>query len=153
MGVARNIALSLARGKYCVILDDDDVFLPGWPDAAITFLENERKCVAVYGDTYLGDDTHKIGETHEPVTPEILLDRGNFIGTSAMVWRTNPFLQHEETFWCCDPYDVWIQIARSGRIAHIPHKAFVNRASRLQNSASVVYSCPECYKAFREAAV
>lgn len=149
IGVARNVALSLAQGKYCIILDDDDVLLPEWPRAAVEFLER-NDCVAVYGNTYLGDENRQIGEVHTPTTLKTLVDLGNYIGTSAMVWRHNPLYRHEEFFWCCDPYDLWLQIARTGRIEYLPVKAFINQLNRLSNSASATYSCPECYKTFRE---
>ena len=150
VGVARNIALLLLTGDYCVILDDDDEFLPEWPRAGVEFLEKKSEYSAVYANTYLGNDQHQIGEVHNPVSAEFLLERGNFLGTSAVVWRRDDSLQHEEKLWCCDPYDLWLQIARMGRIGYLPVKAFINRAERLPNSASVVYTCPECYATFRE---
>ena len=149
IGVARNVALKIATGKYCVILDDDDVFLSEWPRVGVEYLEGNPLDKGVYANTYLGDSERQIGEIHNPVTPLKLLERGNFLGTSAVVWRHRPEYRHEEKFWCCDPYDLWIQVA-AGSIGYLPVKAFINRLNRLPNSASEVYSCPECYRSFRE---
>lgn len=59
LGMARNLAVSHARGKYIAFLDCDDIWLPQKLALQLEYYKNNPNCALVYSDSYRIDSNGK----------------------------------------------------------------------------------------------
>ena len=85
-GIARNIGINEARGRYLAFCDSDDIWLPEKLDKQISFLK-ERNCALCYSSFWIIDDTKGIrGFAYAPEKLTLnQLKKDNKIGCSTAV--------------------------------------------------------------------
>jgi len=126
---ARNVGITLAKGKYIAYLDDDDQFLPDHLKTLVTFLETSNYEIA-YTDAYRIVHEKKNGrylETHRDVpysyefSREILL-RENFIPILSIMHLRSCFDRtgfFDESLNTHEDWDLWIRMSEDTPFYHI----------------------------------
>lgn len=122
---ARNKAISLARGRYILPLDDDNRIREGFLSESIRVLNDDPEIGIVYGDRYdfgLRTAIERIAE----FDLDALLE-GNYIDACA-VFRKQVWIdcQGFDPFMCpLDDWEFWVHAAERGwRFHHIPRVTF-----------------------------
>ena len=129
-GVARDLGIQHARGKYVSFLDSDDLWMPTYLESMGDALERTPEAGLAYTDAWsLDDETRRIhratamSTSRPPLEPlpdhEQLLLRlvaDNFILTSATVRRAvlEEVGDFDATFPCAQDYELWLRIVRAG---------------------------------------
>ena len=115
-----------ARGSILAYLNSDDVYLPGAVAQAVAALDAHPQAAAVYGEGYHVDAEGRILERYptEPFDADRLRE-------TCFICQPTVFLRREavesvghldESLRYCMDYDLWIRLARAGRIlTHTPH--------------------------------
>ncbi|CAN5265796.1 hypothetical protein BH10ACI1_BH10ACI1_33520 [soil metagenome] len=121
--VARNSAISLARGELLAFLDGDDIWLPRFLESQIDFLEKQDLemvyCDAeIFGDEFFdGENFMKNSPSVGAVTPESLITSECNVITSGTVLKKD-LLERFGTFDVAIPraqdFDLWFRLAKSG---------------------------------------
>ena len=121
--VARNSAISLARGKLLAFLDGDDVWLPNFLKSQVNFLEKENLemiyCDAeIFGEElFEGRSFMTDSPSSGAVTTKSLIKGTCNVITSGTVLRKN-LLEKFGTFDARIPraqdFDLWFRLAKSG---------------------------------------
>ena len=125
LSAARNQAISLARGRYILPLDDDNRIREGFLPEAIRVLDGSPEVGVVYGDRYDFGLRTAIERTAE-FDLDALLD-GNYIDACAVfrkqVWTD---CQGFDPLMCpLDDWEFWVHAAARGwRFHHIPRVTF-----------------------------
>ncbi len=123
-----NVGLKLARGKYVVINDADDLSLPERIEKQLHFMLHNKNCAAVGGACYIMDRSGRIKRTfNKPVDPrritlQILSDTPLVHG-SVMMNREIILGRggYNEEFRICQDYELWSSLIRDGvRVGNIP---------------------------------
>ncbi|NLT68746.1 MAG: glycosyltransferase [Acidobacteria bacterium] len=129
-GVARNLGVRHSRSELIAFLDADDICLPGRlrlqaemlaasPEAAMVF------CDAEYADS-AGWPTGAVftcPDFRREIFSGQLFERNRILTTSVAMVRRTAFEAaggFDETLVQCEDYDLWIRLARSGSVEHIP---------------------------------
>ncbi|MCD9124383.1 glycosyltransferase family 2 protein [Luteimonas fraxinea] len=96
LGAFRNYdhVIALARAPLIAHLDGDDYWLPGKLVLQVSFMQGNPDCAAVYTNAVTIDERgRRLGVfnnvQHGEWTLEGMLERGNFLNTSSMVFRTH----------------------------------------------------------------
>jgi glycosyltransferase involved in cell wall biosynthesis len=81
-----------ARGAYIAHLDGDDFWLPGKLRAQLQWFQDHPGSAACYTNAVLVSDDRRVrgsfsSEVQSPVGLEFLLERGNFLNHSSMLYR------------------------------------------------------------------
>ncbi len=121
--VARNSAISLARGEILAFLDGDDIWLPRFLDSQINFLEKEN-LEMVYADAEIFGDAHFEGENfmkNSPsvgaVTTESLITGECNVITSGTILRKDlieKFGNFDANIPRSQDFDLWFRLAKCG---------------------------------------
>jgi glycosyltransferase involved in cell wall biosynthesis len=144
-----NEAIDWASSDYFLLLDADDILLPGCLTAAMQILERNDDVVLTYGfDVILDQDQLKLQDVHKSVSENWIFHDGieyirhfcetpaNLIGPSTVVRRTSaqktagyyrPILRHT------DDVELWLRFALLGRFA----QTFRLQAARRIHAAQV----------------
>ena len=115
---ASNAGLALARGRYVVRVDSDDLVEPDLLAAEVAVLDGHPAAVGVSCDRY-EDGVH--GSRLVRVREDNLFDR---IGCGVMM-RTDDVRAvggYWRTFW--EEYDLFIRLSRRGRFQHVPRPLY-----------------------------
>jgi glycosyltransferase involved in cell wall biosynthesis len=125
LSAARNKAISLARGRYILPLDDDNRIREGFLTESIRVLDGNPEIGIVYGDRY----DFGLRTSIEPIADfdlDFLLD-GNYIDACA-VFRKQVWIdcQGFDSSMCpLDDWEFWVNAAERGwRFHHIARVTF-----------------------------
>lgn len=121
-----NKGLDLAKGKYIVRMDGDDIVLGNRLEAQIDFLKNNPDFGIVGGWYQVINAEGKTIDTVEGVTDYrnaqlSLLFRNQFTH-SAVTMRTDlaKQLKYDPEFQYCEDYDLWVRFAEVSKVANLP---------------------------------
>ena len=113
-----------ARGEFIAHLDGDDFLLPGKLKDQLRLLKTNRNLSAVYTNALCIDESGSTIGVFNNAQPEIfdlnyLLERGNFLNNSSMMYRSefkDTFLEWEEEFI---DYKIHLHLASKGYLGYI----------------------------------
>ena len=114
MGIAysRNEVLKKARGKYVMIMDDDDICLPTRIDKQVSFLENNPNIDVVAGQIV---GLLRVPNSHDEIASN-LLQRNN-IGNANIMFRRNFVTKHKIQYANIsygEDWHFWLQMLFNG---------------------------------------
>lgn len=117
---SRNRAAALARGKYVMIMDDDDKSLPTRMGAQVSFLESHPEIAAVAGQI---KGLPRIPQNHDEIAAG-LIQYNNF-GNANVMYRRDFAAKHniryDEGLKASEDWDFWLQILfAGGKLAALP---------------------------------
>lgn len=117
---ARNFGASSATGEVIAFLDSDDEWLPNKLEKQVPLLEHDLSTVAVFSNySYcIEGKLSRSSSNLQAVSYERLLYR-NCLGTSTGIVRKITFNSVNGFCMdlpCCEDWDLWIRIAKIGRI-------------------------------------
>ncbi len=117
---SRNRAASLARGKYIMIMDDDDEILPQRMVKQVEFLEKNPDIAAVAGQL---KGFRRIPLHHDEIAAG-LIQYNNFGNANVMYRRyfaQKKHIRYDENLLVSEDWDFWLQILFSGgKLAALP---------------------------------
>jgi len=137
--VARNHGISMAKGKYILPLDGDDLISPDYISSAVNILESSPEVKVVYCQA------EKFGAKNGPwkLKPFSLqnLALDNMIFVSAMYRKTdwkNIGGYAEEMTWGYEDWEFWISMLKEGgEVVQLPMVGFYYRTSPTSRRKSV----------------
>ena len=126
-----NLGVQLARGEYCCILHQDDLWLPGRMDAVRHWLTSSPECVLHLAPTAIIDSRGRhLGKWRCPLprgqilTERLLTERllvQNFISVPAPIFRRDAWLScggMDEELWYTPDWDIWLKLAAAGPVIY-----------------------------------
>ncbi len=127
---SRNRAASLARGKYIMIMDDDDTSLPERMQKQVEYLETHPETTAVAGQITA---LPRIPASHNDIVAG-LIQYNNF-GNANIMYRRNfavkNNLRYNERLQASEDWEFWLKMLFAGaKFAAVPEDVL------LRNSAS-----------------
>ncbi|MDT8364613.1 MAG: PIG-L family deacetylase [Nitrosomonas sp.] len=133
---AANCGLDLARGEYCIFLDDDDFFDPDHIANLIESLKNARSSLAAYAGVRIEGEAGIIsGVFNQPFSAARLM-AGNFIPIHAVLFKrilVEQGCRFDENLDSYEDWDFWLQVARK---TDFVHSEKVSAAYRVQLGSS-----------------
>ena len=110
---SRNRAAALARGKYIMIMDDDDESMPDRMQKEVEFLEKHPEIDVVAGQI---KDLPRIPQTHDEIAAG-LIQYNNF-GNSNIMYRRDFAEKHnikyDNNLKVCEDWDLWLKMLFAG---------------------------------------
>ena len=145
---SRNIGNKLARGKYIVVLDSDDYFLPDFLENAVGYMETHPSIdlgiplkAGYFEDKENPMDVHPINVGYDIY----MFLNGNPLGNVGNIFKRSFIEKHgifyNPAFDCGEDYDFWVQmILKNAKIGSIETN---NRPVifRLGGGLSLSYGC------------
>jgi GT2 family glycosyltransferase len=125
LSAVRNTAVSMARGRYILPLDDDNRIRPNFIQDAKRVLDSSPDVGVVYGDRYeLGLRT---GGQHVPEFDLHKILEDNYIDACAMfrkeLWKSCEGYDPRMSPW--EDWELWVNAAGAGwRFHHLPYPCF-----------------------------
>lgn len=128
---ARNLGVSLAKGKYFAFLDDDDMYLPTKLEKQVAFLEAHPEVGLVHtGFTKFNNDSDDLGYRDTSrfsgwIYPEILLQWSVLIKTSTTLLPARVIEkvgQFDPSIKMHEDLDFWRRISRHYPIMALPER-------------------------------
>lgn len=138
-----NKGIKLAKGEFIARMDSDDFSLPTRFEEQVKFLlinpEVSAAATAFYIDNDGKQKKHKIGRIKPKEIEVRLFFENSCIAHSSMMMRTD-FLRENSIYYNeqmvrAQDYDMWVQIARHGRISVVNKYLTVYRMGNHQISA------------------
>ncbi len=110
---SRNRAAALARGKYIMIMDDDDKSLPGRIEKQVSYLEAHPEITALAGQIA---GLPRIPASHDEIAAG-LIQYNNF-GNANIMYRRDFALRHNilynENYKASEDWDFWLAMLFNG---------------------------------------
>ena len=140
---ARNRGVNVARGRYCAYLDGDDYWMDGFVEKTVSFLENNKECVAVsVGQRHLTVSGEGISPSciNEYDQPFALSDFWTFwaqymhVCTGSVVIRTEVLRRtggQRPDLRVTEDLEFWALIATFGKWGFVPEVLFVSDGTGL----------------------
>lgn len=133
---ARNRGLSVTRGGYVCVLDQDDLWLPGKLEAQAGFLDREPQAAAVYtGVERIDAEGKSLGPRifSPPLEGDLFrsfLFRGVAVPIVSVMFRREALEAgggFDERLFGKDDFDLLLRVARSSRFGFIPETLTMQR--------------------------
>jgi len=126
-----NLGVQLAKGDYCCILHQDDLWLPGRVDAVRRWLRSAPECVLHLAPTVIVDSRgqHR-GKWRCPLpggqvlSENLLIERllvQNFVSVPAPIFRRDAWLScggMDDELWYTPDWDIWLKLAAAGPVIY-----------------------------------
>jgi glycosyltransferase involved in cell wall biosynthesis len=131
---AINRGLRLARGSIVAWLNADDTYLPGAIWGAVNALADHPSAVAVYGDAYWTDEAGQVLRSY-PVHK----DAPDLLSKECLICQPACFIHADasmavglvdEQLQCSFDYELWMRLARYGRMVYVPQCWATSRMHR-----------------------
>lgn len=126
---SRNRAVSLARGKYVMIMDDDDISLPERMRKQVEYLENHPETVVLAGQI---KDLSRVPETHNDIAANLI--QYNNVGNANIMYRRKFAKQHNirynEKLKASEDWEFWLKMLFAGaKFAAMPEDVLVRNVT------------------------
>lgn len=133
-----NIALSMATGKYCNFLDDDDVFYPEHIEALVNALEQSEDKIA-YADSFLAQYDGQLENyrivgispfVSGPFQKSNLL-AGNLFPIQAVMFEKSVYDQLggiDEKIDVLEDWDLWLKYSTRHHFCYVPYTTSIFKA-------------------------
>lgn len=125
-----NAGILLARGRFVARMDADDLSLPGRLEKQVRLLEGDPSITAcgVWTETFGSvRQIWRYPADHEAAKATLLF-RTPFVHPSAMVRRDvlidGELRYDEELMSASEDWDLWLRVARRGKLANVPEVLF-----------------------------
>ncbi len=144
-GYSRNIALSMAEGKYIAIMDSDDISLPERLEKQIDYLER-HKDVVVCGTWYqqFGGKCNEVKrkfDDNEYYRCCLLFGNAPTILNPSVMMRRDVIneynISYDERLRKAEDYKMWIQMSKIGICTNLPEILLKYRVHPSQTSAKL----------------
>jgi teichuronic acid biosynthesis glycosyltransferase TuaG len=115
LGAARNTALSAAEGRFCALLDADDIWHPSKLKSCWDFLHKSPECEVLYhGVENFGLSEGQLRRTFPIASINDLLELGNPLVPSASILKTetlkNHFFQTNPAYHGAEDLYLWMEL-------------------------------------------
>ncbi|TVP82129.1 glycosyltransferase family 2 protein [Thioalkalivibrio sp.] len=153
-GMARNLGIEAARGRYIAFLDSDDLWLPRKLQSQVSFME-EQECVFSYGDYVVHDrDRDRFGRafrTPRELTYEDLL-RGCPIGCLTAAYNQEALgKSYMPRVARGQDWALWLALTRDGtRAMKYPGTEAVYQRGKGSLSANKLSKSLDMYQIYRQ---
>lgn len=152
-GMARNLGIEAAQGRYIAFLDSDDLWLPRKLEAQVTFME-DYQCVFSYGDYHVRDrnrgDARGTFRTPHELTYDDLL-RGCPIGCLTAAYNQEELGKaYMPRMARGQDWALWLSLTRNGtRAMRYPGVEAVYHRGRGSLSANKLGKSLDMYQIYR----
>lgn len=118
---SRNRGVSLARGKYIMIMDDDDISLPTRIEKQAGYLNAHPDIDVLAGQ--IKDYPKKVPQTHDRIASELI--QWNMLGNANIMYRhqfaKDHHIKYDEDLPYGEDWHFWVQMVLKGaKFASIP---------------------------------
>lgn len=121
---AANLAIDSAHGKYCIFLDDDDLFAPGHIEKLVQGLRSLTGVGAIHTDTQVINAQGKeVLRYDRPYQSQRLIFSNTFPIHSVLFERSLVTLhgcRFDELLPVLEDWDFWLQLSMHTTFAHVP---------------------------------
>lgn len=139
---AANLALDNARGKYCIFLDDDDLFAPGHIEKLVQGLRPLAGVCAIHTDTQvINAQGQEVLRYDRPYQSQRLVFTNTFPIHSVLFERSLVAVhgcRFDESLPVLEDWDFWLQVSMHTAFAHVSGCSAIyryNDRSQLQGDA------------------
>jgi glycosyltransferase involved in cell wall biosynthesis len=129
----RSSLVAHGQGKYIALIDDDDIWLPGWLERRVAFLEAHPECVMVWGGHLDIDDAGaELRRSEFPVAAGVRssrefvqrMMRGNVMPMMTVLLRREAYVRagnrFDARFRHLDDYELWLRMGLTGPVGFLP---------------------------------
>ncbi|MBN8784012.1 MAG: hypothetical protein ABS85_03635 [Sphingobacteriales bacterium SCN 48-20] len=114
-----NVGIDAAKGKYIARMDADDIALPARLGTQVSFLEQHPDITLIdTWMTYINEQNLPTGfhnaKVFEPKEIRRKLARGNVLGHSSIMIRTEVLKQHRYHKTTYEDYELWLRLTAKG---------------------------------------
>lgn len=153
VAIARNNAISFAKGEYVALLDSDDMWVEGKLDEQLRLLEETQAVLCNTARKHIKADatpTDKVIATPEKITLK-MLEKTNYINCSSVLVRRDVMLEfpmeHSEIH---EDYLTWLKILKKYKQVVGINKSFLlYRLSETGKSRNKLKAAKMTYKTYR----
>lgn len=111
---SRNRVVSLARGKYIMIMDDDDTSLPTRIEKQSIYLETHPEITVLAGQ--IKDYPRTVPENHDRIASELI--QWNMLGNANIMYRRrfaeDHHIKYDEAIPYGEDWHFWVQMVLAG---------------------------------------